>query len=86
MNQDTVQINEVLCVLKRYYDKDPETAPVLYREDTAYRVQKLVDTLEELEKKEELEKIEELRGVIGELREEIESLEEEIEDLQEELE
>lgn len=79
MNQDTVQINEVLCALKKYYDKYPQIAPVLYREDTAYRVQKLIDKLQELEEKEELV------PEIAELRGEIESLENQIEDLQADL-
>jgi len=50
MNQDTVQIdtvqiNEILCILKRYYDRAPHVAPILFREDAAYRVQKLIEEL-----------------------------------------
>lgn len=48
MPQDTILINEILAILKKYYDSAPHFAPILDRRDTAIYVQEVINKIGEL--------------------------------------
>lgn len=42
MDSDAYQIDEILDIIKEYYNRYPYSAPVVFRDDIVYHIRKII--------------------------------------------